>query len=496
MWPTQRRSTSLVLLILVVLLAPGCSKAPKTPSTDLRILLLAVDGLEWDLVLPMAQEGRLPTMRRLMESGSFGLLETFEPTLSPAIWTSVATGKDRKSHGILKFQVKDREVKSEDHRRLYNSIDRKTKAFWNILSDYGRRVNTIGWFVTYPAEEINGVMVAQANTSSREKVQRGDGIHKPQLEKKVPGQVYPESRTAEVLSFLDRSDAELATLRDEVFGTFPHPLGPVETRFWKASDFSFRADSTYAMIARKIVGEGEFDLTAMYIGGTDTVAHRFWRYMRPDKYVNKPSPEQIANFGDVIRKYYTYADRVIGELMTQAGPDVTVIVISDHGMHEFNEDRTFSPEADLKDLKSGDHPDAPPGIIIASGPGFVQMKLNKPFDKLTRSDLQMVGDVYDITPTLLVLLNIPVGEDMLGEPLTNIIQPEWLARFPISTVPSHDTKAWLELQANRTVPAADSEEYRKQLRDLGYVDDDEQLDEADDAEDAAARDDETSHKSE
>ena len=467
----------------------------------MRILLLAVDGLEWDLVLPMAQEGRLPNMRRLMESGSFGFLETFEPTLSPAIWTSVATGKDKESHGILQFQVKDRaapskdrggrsrdrrgiskdrRAKSKDEMRLYNSIDRKTKAFWNILSDYGRRVNTIGWFVTYPAEEINGVMVAQANTSTREKVQKGDNIHKPQLEKNVPGQVYPESRTAEVLRFLDRPEAELAALRDEVFGVFPHPMGPAETRFWKASDFSFRADSTYATIARQIVGEGDFDLTAMYIGGTDTVAHRFWRYMKPDQYVDKPSPEQIANFGDVIRKYYAYADRVIGELMTEAGPDVTVIIISDHGMHEFNQNKAFRPDARLKDLKSGDHPDAPPGIFIAAGPDLVQSQLKKPFDDLTRSDLQTVGDVYDITPTLLVLLNIPVGEDMLGEPLTKIIKPEWLARYPVATVPSHDTKEWLDFQASRVVPAGDSAEYLKQLQQLGYVED-ESPDEADNA---------------
>ena len=274
-----------------------------------------------------------------------------------------------------------------------------------------------------------------------------------------------------MLTFLDRSDAELAALRDEVFGTFPHPLGPAETRFWKASDFSFRADSTYAMIARKIVGEGDFDLTAMYIGGTDTVAHRFWRYMRPEKYVNKPSPEQIANFGDIVRKYYAYADRVIGELMTEAGPDVTVIIISDHGMHEFNQNTEFKPDASLKDLKSGDHPDAPPGIFIAAGPGLVQRKLKKSFDNLTRDDLRMVGNVYDITPTLLVLLNIPVGEDMLGEPLTKIIEPDWLARFPVASVPSHDTKEWLAFQANRKVPAGDSAEYLKQLRQLGYVED-------------------------
>ncbi len=73
-----------------------------------------------------------------------------------------------------------------------------------------------------------------------------------------------------------------------------------------------------------------------------------------------------------------------------------------------------------------------------------------------------------VTPTLLELLDVPVGEDMKGRVLT-----EWLADgvSRAGSVPSHDTPEWLaargELDARRPRPDA---ERMKQLRALGYID--------------------------
>ena len=44
--------------------------------------------------------------------------------------------------------------------RLYTNRDRRAKALWNIFSDYGRLSHTIGWWMTYPVEPINGIMDA------------------------------------------------------------------------------------------------------------------------------------------------------------------------------------------------------------------------------------------------------------------------------------------------------------------------------------------------
>jgi len=112
---------------------------------------------------------------RLDAAGVFGELETFIPTWSPAIWTSIVTGKVPSKHGITAF------VHSPDEkgvRRLYTNRDRRSKAIWNILTDSGRSVATVGWWMTFPVEEINGVMVAQVNTSTPDAQPAGEGVWK------------------------------------------------------------------------------------------------------------------------------------------------------------------------------------------------------------------------------------------------------------------------------------------------------------------------------
>ena len=53
-----------------------------------------------------------------MECGSFGVLETFEPTLSSLIWTSIATGKQPPKHGITGLTRKD---PSDASQQLFNN---------------------------------------------------------------------------------------------------------------------------------------------------------------------------------------------------------------------------------------------------------------------------------------------------------------------------------------------------------------------------------------
>ena len=67
----------------------------------------------------------MPETAKLMARGSFGTLETLEPTESPPIWTSIATGKRPEKHGITGFTNPERKGGDDE---LFNSLDRKTKA--------------------------------------------------------------------------------------------------------------------------------------------------------------------------------------------------------------------------------------------------------------------------------------------------------------------------------------------------------------------------------
>ncbi len=464
------RSTWLVVALALL----GCTRdepydASRYPAPAGPVVLFAVDGFEWDVALPLLAEGKLPHLAGLMQRGYYGELETFQPTASPVIWTSVATGKGLEKHGIRNFA----KPASDGGERLFNNRDRQTKAIWNILSDYDRTVATIGWWMTYPVEEINGVMVAQTNTVDQIDMKAGKNIWKGMLRDGVPGQVFPVGREEEMLAVLRRVEAEMDERSEAIFGELEHPLAPLDRRLWENTQWSLRADATYLEIARKLLGEQPpADLTLVYFGGPDVVGHRFWRYMQPDLYRFPPNAEQIANFGNTIRDYYIYTDQALGELMAASPPETTFFVVSDHGMRPVNFKSRFNPNAPPANINSGDHRDAPPGIFVAAGPQILPLAADKPVAELVRRDLTPVGSVLDIAPTLLAMMRIPLGADMDGGVLSQIFRAEADISQQPRALASHDTPEFLADRDPANVLHPQEAERLRQLRSLGYIGDD------------------------
>jgi len=288
------------------------------------------------------------------------------------------------------------------------------------------------------------------------------------LIKGVEGQVYPPERQNEIMDILEEIDDDLDDIERAIFGEFPNPPGDFEKRVWKESEWSFRADAVYIEIARRMLEAGKpFDLLALYIGSTDVVAHRFWRYAFPSEYDHPPSKEQVENYGHVIEDEYKYLDKSIGELIHLAPDDATVIIVSDHGMHEINTDARFEADDPPGLRASGHHLDSPPGVFIAAG-SHIRSNPNA-IKKPLIENLPKVGGVIDITPTILALLGVPVGRDMYGVPLHDVIESSWLEESPIEFVATHDTREWLAARRARIKSAVDEDERIEQLRSLGYI---------------------------
>jgi arylsulfatase A-like enzyme len=207
----------------------------------------------------------------------------------------------------------------------------------------------------------------------------------------------------------------------------------------------------------------------VYFGGPDVVGHRFWRFLRPDLYRHPPGPGQLANFGRIVPDYYAYMDSAIGELVEAFGPGTTVLIISDHGMQPINTEGTFTSGASLRELNSGHHMQGPPGVLIAAGPHVRAYPPRRALRELTREDLPMLGSVYDITPTLLALLRIPLGKDMDGRVVATLASDDFNIAVQPEMVATHDTPEFLTSRPPRDQRNALEEERLRQLRSLGYV---------------------------
>ncbi len=455
--------------LVIALACLGCSgHGDRTVPADARgpLIFIAADGLEWSVLEPLINNGKVPTIARLMASGSYGYLSSMDPTYSPVVWTSIATGKTPAKHGIEHFVYNE-----AGRQRYYTSGHRKTKAFWNILSDYGLTTHVLGWWMTYPAESIHGVMVAQTNTTGvLDDPKRA--LWKGSLLRGVEEQVSPPERQNEVMDILEETEASFDSLATAIFGAaVTAPMSPFTSLMWDQSRWSFRADAVYVRVAERLLSSKEpFDVLSVYIGGPDVAAHRFWRYAYPQDFFHPPSAEEVAVFGRVIDDYYIHLDRVIDALLRAAPEGTAVLIASDHGMHTINARGEFSVDDAPENWNSGNHLDAPAGVFIASGPGFVDAtpgdSLSLPF---ARASLRTVGGVYDVLPTLLALKGVPIARDFDGNVLTSVIEASWLENFPVREIDTHNDKAFEAARAARMKEAVDQAERLEQLKSLGYI---------------------------
>jgi hypothetical protein len=442
------------LVALVALCLGACGGAPSAPQTRpvARVLVVGADGLEWSVLRPLLQDGHCPNLRRLMEAGSFGKLATLDVTLSPVVWTSIATGKLPKDHGILEFL--------DPEGREYTSSRRAVRALWNIADRYGLSTDMFGWFVTWPVEPVRGVAVSGSSSSALI-----DQNWKPALLDGVEGQVHPPDLTARVMAIAERAGTRervLELAREEVYGELPEGLLDAEQeRIRQQTLWSIQADATFYELARTLFEEHPADLNLVYLGGTDVVGHRYWRQHEPEAYAWQGDPAADAALAGVIPRYYEWFDEMLGGLLEAVGPDVTVLVLSDHGMH------AIATDAPNEFGTTGHHLGGiSPGVIVAAGPGIAQQGDVDYF--LRTGGLATHGSVVDVAPTVLALLGIPAGRDMAGRAYRPILAPgPALENAKLPPVETHDTG--FRPPELVTMPAEMGENFKEKFGQLGYL---------------------------
>jgi hypothetical protein len=149
------RSVFLSLAVVAGVTVIACRevRAPvKGSPSGQRVLLIGIDGATWEDLEPLLAAGQLPNLDRLRRDGAWGILKSFHPTASAIIWTSIATGKTPEKHGIRAFVA----PLPTGELVPVSSNMRRVEAIWNILSTAGIRVGVVGWWVSWPAEEVLG----------------------------------------------------------------------------------------------------------------------------------------------------------------------------------------------------------------------------------------------------------------------------------------------------------------------------------------------------
>jgi predicted AlkP superfamily pyrophosphatase or phosphodiesterase len=423
------------------------------------LLLVGLDGATWDLLDPLIAEGALPNFAKLVKAGAHGPLHTFQPTLSPLIWTTIATGVGPARHGIRGFTAPVPGKPGET--AIVTSNMRRVEALWNVLSDEGITVGVVGWWATYPAESVNGFVISdQANDLRRESYRRaldlaGDGG----AAAADPRAVSPPELGAEIGDALSlptsitRADLgrffELPADRDDLLTAEAIDDEDILSVF----KFAYLIDASFLEAGARALEKRRPTFAAIYLNGLDAAEHLFWKYMDPGAFRGVPAAD-VGRYRSVIRNYYIYMDEALGRLLAAYPLDrAAVIVVSDHGQVP---NAKYDPAAEdhFDRVCSGTHDGGPAGVILMAGK-----------DVVAGADLAGAS-VFDVAPTALALMGAPVGADMPGRVLESAISPGFLKAHPIRKVPSLSKG---RESSDAPIPSPMNDALQAKLKGLGYI---------------------------
>lgn len=392
-----------------------------------RVAVFTIDGADWELLSELSGDDRLPNLKALTRGGTTGSVQTIQPTVSPMLWTTVATGLTPDRHGVLDYV---------DHARdlPVDSLTRHAPALWEISEAFGRPAMVVNWWCAWPPE-TNGAIdfdspVQQASTV----------ISPAELTQKAQQWAVPVATVGydQVRRFLNITPAEF-----EAAVQSNNPADPINV-------FRNVLAKTWTdhRVAINLYKQQTPLLMMMHLDGTDAVNHLFAPYHPPQR--DGIPDNEYRKYWPAVANYYSEVDRLLGEWMAILPDDTTVIVMSSHGFRWGKNRPRSMPHggAALSDHRN-------PGVFMAYGNHVAP---NRGGHALS---------VYDITPTVLAILGLPQSMEMPGHVAT------WAFK-DITPVESVRVVSYSEFVSERPAGSPvpqDTKAYRTLLQAIGHLND-------------------------
>jgi hypothetical protein len=408
-----------------------------------RVLVVGWDGADWEVLEALVQRGMMPNLARLMAQGSWGRLGSISPLLSPLIWTTMATGVGPEEHGVLDFV----EVEAGSGDKVpVSGRQRRVPALWNLASAAGLSVIVSGWWATWPAEPVNGVLI-----SDRLFFLLSDTVG----EAPAGTVVFPPEREREYRVLAQRAESET----DE---GVVRSLFPVSSEAYRAGASAHRGMSDPVDGFRRIMvgtrtyfGAAELaathvpkaDLVMVYGIGTDEIGHVLAPYLPPPLPGADPAFSEAAATG--VARYFSVADRWLGRMLaTCPESECAVLIASDHGF-KWGADRPREFSGTAAATAALWH--RPQGMFVLAGK-----------DVRALGHVAEIPSVYDVAPTVAALLGMPAGRSWRGRPLPGCPATPKAAVNWAALVPPESYRP-------AAAGAQPSPEYVNQLKSLGYL---------------------------
>lgn len=265
-----------------------------------QVVVIGLDGGSFRTLEPWIRDGSLPNLRDLIEHGASGPLRTVVPPETATAWSSFMTGKNPGKHGVFGFTAKER---GTGRIVPVSAASRTGTAFWDLLSDAGKRVLVLNVPTTYPPHPLNGVCISGFLTPKGKR----DFVSPPSLLEELEQRFgpYPLYMRTYFSANLSQANAErfLRELHEEL-----------ETKF---------------QVLHYLMDRVRPDFVMFHLWGTDRIQHDLWNLI--DEKHPSHDPALAGKYGRRIVEYFAAVDGQIGKLRHRLDEEATLLLMSDHG---------------------------------------------------------------------------------------------------------------------------------------------------------------------
>jgi predicted AlkP superfamily phosphohydrolase/phosphomutase len=261
-----------------------------------RQLVIGVDAMEWSLVERWAAAGKLPTFRRLLDTGLRARLASTADCLPDTAWTTLMYGVNP---GRLEKYFYVQYDPAAGRLRHVTDVHLRGTPFWGTLAAAGKRVGVVD-VPHMPLQPLDDGFVLRAW-----------GVH----DNDIGAEAIPRTLEAEVQARFGR-----------------HPVGDCER--YNAGERQRLLQDVLAGVRRHgevfrwLMESRPWDMFMGVFSAPHCVGHHFWH--------DADRPEESDGFTDAVERTYRAIDREIGETMARAGTDAITLVVAAHGMGPLN----------------------------------------------------------------------------------------------------------------------------------------------------------------
>ncbi len=396
--------------------------APLPAAVDLgerpRLYVIGLEGATLDAVLPLASEGHLPFLAVVLAEGAYGRLGSVPPVVTPAVWTTLATGKLPFRHRVLsREQVATPLDRANPVALLPDGIgfarwgtfgaapraldgaDRKALMLWEMLARLDLESGALGWPASWPAQAPTAF--AFSDRYFLGELDAASAVPADLVERGARFRVGIREIDPRLLAELERPP------EDDLFE------GALASDLWRQGLARFLLDQSPGLRSffLRLTGLGHVS-RASFGGFTAAVLEGSRR--RDDR----------AEASELVT-YYRWLDGWLANLWAAQPAPKILAVVSPHGFEAPAGWRRLLGVSSAR--HEGQLAGPPDGLLLLLGEGIQPGRL------LTDPSLP------DVVPTLLYALGLPSARDFDGRVLTEAFTASFLSRQPLTFVPSYET---------------------------------------------------------